>query len=38
MLWLVWFVVLVDLRVVLDDEALGGGGVEEVDHAWIFEW
>ena len=25
------------LRVVLDDEALGGG-VDEVDHAWVFEW
>lgn len=25
------------LRVVLDDEALGGG-VDELDHALIFEW
>ena len=27
---------LVVLRVVLDDEARGGG-VDELDHAWIFE-
>jgi hypothetical protein len=34
--WVARLLNLVVLRVVLDDEALGGG-VDELDHAWMFE-